>query len=351
MRTSSRATTSSPMPTAPGTTPLPFPADHASFGPFDRLDELSKKRVRGIIEQAAAAHAAAGTPEQQIGDFYAAYMDEAAIEDQRARAGAGGSAAHRRGQHAARQWRALFGEPGFASLFDVQLPPDFKNPDRYSVFISESSLGLPDRDYYLKDDPQLKELRAKYVAYIAQMLTLGGVSDAAGQGARHHGLRDRGGEGAVADREAPRRGLPSTTRAPRRSCSPSRRASRGRRSSRPSSSATRAAAGARRAQRHPRSGRSCSATRRSTTLQAFLTFHYLSSHAPYLPQALRRGALRLLRPDDARPAAAARALEARGGCGRRCARRGGRAAVRRAVFPARIQGEDAAAGRRTCAPR
>src|SRR5205823_7575297 len=47
-----------------------------------------------------------------------------------------------------------------------------------SVFISQSTLGLPDRDYYLKDDPQLKELRGKYLAYIAQMLTLGGASDA-----------------------------------------------------------------------------------------------------------------------------------------------------------------------------
>src|SRR5437764_686597 len=75
----------------------------------------------------------------------------------------------------------LFGEPGFESLFDVQLPADFKNPDRYAVVITESTLGLPDRDYYLKEDPPLKELRAKYVAYIAQMLTLGGVSDATAQ--------------------------------------------------------------------------------------------------------------------------------------------------------------------------
>src|SRR5215469_2362952 len=49
-----------------------IPPDKSSFGPFDRLDELSKERVRGIIEQAAAAHAAPGTPEQQIGDYYAA---------------------------------------------------------------------------------------------------------------------------------------------------------------------------------------------------------------------------------------------------------------------------------------
>jgi predicted metalloendopeptidase len=154
-----------------------IPADHSSFGPFDRLNELSQERVRGIIEQAAAMHAAAGTPEQQIGDYYAAYMDEAAIE-------ANGltpaqADLQRIGAAGTREAIArLFGSPGFVSLFDVQLPADFKNPDRYSVFISEATLGLPDRDYYLKDDPEMKALREKYVAYIAQMLTLGGVADA-----------------------------------------------------------------------------------------------------------------------------------------------------------------------------
>src|SRR6185312_7980957 len=142
-----------------------------------RLDELSKERVRGIIEVAAAAHAPAGTPEQQIGDYYAAFMDEAAIEANGltpARADLERIAA----AHSHADIARLFGEPGFASLFNVQLPADFKNPDRYAVFISEATLGLPDRDYYLKDDPQLKQLRAKYVAYIEQMLTLGGMAQA-----------------------------------------------------------------------------------------------------------------------------------------------------------------------------
>ena len=154
-----------------------IPADHSSYGPFDKLDELSKQRVREIIEHAAAAHAATGTAQQQIGDYYAAFMDEAAIEtnglapaqpDLERIASAASRADIAR----------LFGAPGFASLFDIGLPPDFKNPDRYSVVISESTLGLPDRDYYLKDDPQLQALRGKYVEYIAQMLTLAGVADA-----------------------------------------------------------------------------------------------------------------------------------------------------------------------------
>ena len=155
-----------------------IPPDKASYGPFNVLDDQSKQRVRGIIEHAAAAHAAAGTPEQQIGDYFAAYMDQAAIE-----ANGLAPAQPDLDRIAAARTRAdiarLFGEPGFASLVDVQLPADFRDPDRYCVFISEAELGLPDRDYYLKDDPQLQELRTRYVAYIAQMLALGGASDAA----------------------------------------------------------------------------------------------------------------------------------------------------------------------------
>jgi putative endopeptidase len=153
-----------------------IPADHSSFGPFDRLEELSKERVRGIIERAAAAHAPAGSSEQQVGDYYAAYMDQDAIE----RNGLAPAQPDLQ-KIAAAQTRAdvarLFGEPGFISLFDLQLPPDFKNPDRYCIFISAATLGLPDRDYYLNDDPELKALRKKYLAYISHMLELGGVTD------------------------------------------------------------------------------------------------------------------------------------------------------------------------------
>jgi predicted metalloendopeptidase len=154
-----------------------IPPDRASFGTFNELDELSKKRVREIIEAAAAAHAPAGTPGQKIGDYYADYMDEAAIEANGLTPAQGDlkriSAAASKADIA-----KLFGLPGFASLFDLDLPPDFKNPDRYSVVISQSRLGLPDRDYYLENDPKLKEAREKYVAYIRQMLELGGVADA-----------------------------------------------------------------------------------------------------------------------------------------------------------------------------
>ena len=181
-----------------------IPPDKASFGPFDRLDELSKERVRLIIEKAAAAHAATGTPEQQIGDYYAAFMDEAAIEA-RGLAPAQEDLERIAAAKTRTDVARLFGTSASRRCSMCSCRRTIKNPDRYAVVISESSLGLPDRDYYLKDDPKLKELREKYVAYIAQMLTFGGEPGPACQGARHHGVRDRRSAAAVADREAPRR--------------------------------------------------------------------------------------------------------------------------------------------------
>jgi putative endopeptidase len=258
-----------------------IPADHASFGPFDRLDELSKERVRTIIEQAQAAHAAAGTPEQQIGDYYAAYMDLAAIE-----AGGLAPAQHDLQRIAAARTPAdiarLFGEPGFASLFDVQLPADFKNPDRYSVFISESTLGLPDRDYYLKDDPQLKELRASYVAYIAQMLELGGVADASAKARAIMAFETAASRvqwpiDKRRDVDAiynPRSKSQLLTFAPGFPWQTFLEAQQlGAREELVLGELTAVRDLAALFQRTP-----------VTTLQAFLTFHYLSSHAPYLPK-------------------------------------------------------------------
>ena len=157
-----------------------IPPDKSGYGAFYKLDDLSKERVRGIIEQASQAHAAKGTPQQQIGDYYAAFMDLEGIE-----ARGLGPAQEDLERIAAAKTRTdiarLFGTVGFDSLFDVSINPDNKNPDRYAVVVSEAALGLPDRDYYLKDDPQLKALREKYVAYIAQMLTLGGSQDPHGE--------------------------------------------------------------------------------------------------------------------------------------------------------------------------
>jgi predicted metalloendopeptidase len=155
-----------------------IPEDRSSYGSFTVLDERARQQVREIIEEAAAKKPAAGTPEQRVGDYYATFMDEAGIE-------ASGLEPAKpdltRIQSAASKTDVarLFGTEGIASTFAVAFYPDFKDPNSYNVFIFQAGLGLPDRDYYLKDDDKLKEIRAQYVAFMEQMLTLGGGKNAA----------------------------------------------------------------------------------------------------------------------------------------------------------------------------
>jgi predicted metalloendopeptidase len=155
-----------------------IPPDRASYGPFNKLNDLSEERVKKLIEQAAQANPAAGTPEQKVGDYFASFMDEAGIEAKGLQP-IEADLARIQAAKTKKDIATLFGLPGFMSTFGVGISPDMKNPSRYSIEIGQSGLGLPDRDYYLKDDAKLKEHRAKYLAFIEQMLTLGGVPDAA----------------------------------------------------------------------------------------------------------------------------------------------------------------------------
>jgi putative endopeptidase len=155
-----------------------IPPDRSSYGPFHKLSDLSEERVKKLIETAAASKPAAGTPEQKIGDYFASFMDEAGIEA-KGLAPLEADLARIQAAKSKKDIATLFGLPGYMSTFGVGISADAKDPNRYSLDVGQAGLGLPDRDYYLKDDPKLAEQRAKYVAYIEQMLSLGGVQDAA----------------------------------------------------------------------------------------------------------------------------------------------------------------------------
>jgi predicted metalloendopeptidase len=155
-----------------------IPEDKTSYGPFVKIADDIEAQLRSLIEAAVAAPGAQGSASQRVGDYYASFMDEAAIE----KAGLEPITADLSRIRAARDKKdiaTLFGTPGMPSVFKIFATPDAKHPDKYSLEIGQSGLGLPNRDYYLKDDAKLKEVREQYLAYIEQMLTLGGVSDAA----------------------------------------------------------------------------------------------------------------------------------------------------------------------------
>jgi putative endopeptidase len=155
-----------------------IPADRTRWGSFEELEDLSEQRVHTIIE-GLPAQAPAGSVAQKVGDYYRAYLDTEAIERAGltpAREALDAIAAARNPEDVAR----LMGRPDLAlqAPLRVGMTTDQKNPDRYIVAITQSGLGLPDRDYYLKDDAVYSSLRDRYRAHIARMLALAGDSNA-----------------------------------------------------------------------------------------------------------------------------------------------------------------------------
>ena len=158
-----------------------IPPDRASWGSFALLRERSLQQVREILEALPHQAPAGGNP-RKLGDFYRAYLDSDAIEKgglTPARPVLDEIAAARSGEDVAR----LMGRPELRLTAPVELGmlPDDKDPGHYMVTIRQSGLGMPDRDYYLKDEPVYTDLRAQYTAHIERLLKLAGDADAAQQ--------------------------------------------------------------------------------------------------------------------------------------------------------------------------
>lgn len=164
-----------------------IPDDKSNYGSFDALFDESQKNLRAIIEEAAYKEGKVpGSDEQKVGDFYLGYMDTVRVEQQ--------------GLEPVREELAriagissreeLLGQIAHLRKIGVQTPigfyvsQDAKVSDQYISYINQSGLGLPDRDYYFKEDDKFKDIRKKYVAYIEQLLTLADQPDATTKAAR-----------------------------------------------------------------------------------------------------------------------------------------------------------------------
>ena len=157
-----------------------IPSDRSAWGAFYILREQSDARTRGIAEAAAANPAATGN-ERKIGDLYASFMDEAAIEKLGAaplapdltRIAAIASPAQ------LAQAFAQASREGVSTPIGIGTGLDAKDPDSYVVEIGQGGLGLPDRDYYLvANNPSFAAARTAYQQHVAKMLALAGIADA-----------------------------------------------------------------------------------------------------------------------------------------------------------------------------
>ena len=155
-----------------------IPSDHAGWSNFQVLIEQAREQTRDTLDHAAQSDAPAGSDVRKIGDFYASFMDEATIEQ----LGAAPLKAQLAAIAAISDFRQLARAMGEAIRvddsmpFSVRISPDLKRPDRSISYIGQGALGLPDRDYYLKDDANMGEARAAYLAYAAKMLLLSAVA-------------------------------------------------------------------------------------------------------------------------------------------------------------------------------
>ena len=164
----------------------PIPADKPGYGGFTVLRDLSESRTRTIVEDAARTKADPNSGIGKVGTLYASFMDEAAIE----RAGLTPLRRYFAKIEAVRNTSDLARLFGEANRMGMDLPigigvaQDLKNNSQYNVYVGQGGLGLPDRDYYLTDNPKFVEARAKYQTHIANMLRLAGMSDPEGKASR-----------------------------------------------------------------------------------------------------------------------------------------------------------------------
>ncbi|MGA2215971.1 MAG: M13 family metallopeptidase [Bryobacteraceae bacterium] len=158
----------------------PIPADQSSWDTFGDLADRNRAILREILEKASAADPRRSAVEQKIGDFYSACMDEPAIE----RLGIKPLEPELRRIAAIQSKDAIPDVVARLHLLGVQVffnfssEPDAKNSMQMIAGLDQGGLGLPDRDYYLKDDPKSLKLRQQYLAHVEKMLALAGESTA-----------------------------------------------------------------------------------------------------------------------------------------------------------------------------
>jgi putative endopeptidase len=155
-----------------------IPPDQSQWVSFVELHERNLDVEHGILEKAAAGGASRNAVDQKIGDLYGSCMDEKSVE-------ARGMAPVKPELDriaAVNDKSALIEEIahvhliGPNPLFNFYSQSDLHNADQVIAYIDQGGLTLPDRDYYIKDDPDKVEKRQILVDYATQLFTLAGQS-------------------------------------------------------------------------------------------------------------------------------------------------------------------------------
>jgi putative endopeptidase len=155
---------------------LVMPADKSETDAFDQVREQNRARLRDLFQNLAASAATAvkGTAAQKVGDFYAAAMDAAKIEALGVTPLQEDFALIAKAATPAeiQDLLAGFHRKNFPALFGAGVEVDLMNAKAYAFYLTQSGLGMPDRDYYSRDDADAVKLREQYLAHVTAMLKL-----------------------------------------------------------------------------------------------------------------------------------------------------------------------------------
>ncbi len=187
-----------------------IPPGRTSFDTRAVLTERTSQRVRGLIQNAAAAHSSDSVT-QEVGDYYASFMDQQAIEAKGltplAAELASISAITNKKSLSAYLGTTLNGDvDGLTAnadhVFGSWVNQGFTNSDHYVFHLFQGGLGMPDRDDYIDPSPKMAELRAQYALHIAAMLRLAGIGDPDTRAARILSLETRMAKAHAPDSDA-----------------------------------------------------------------------------------------------------------------------------------------------------
>ncbi|HLW23062.1 MAG TPA: M13 family metallopeptidase, partial [Steroidobacteraceae bacterium] len=155
-----------------------IPADKGVYVSFSEVDDRTQEQLHSIIDALSSPAAAASSDPtaRKLADLFASFMNEAhldelGLEPLKPTLAAVGQLRSKRQIPAL---IARFNRQGIDAPYDVGVTPDPKDSTRYAVSVGQSGLGMPDRDYYLKEDPKLKSVREQYLKHIERMLRLAG---------------------------------------------------------------------------------------------------------------------------------------------------------------------------------
>jgi putative endopeptidase len=162
-----------------------LPADKAGVGSFTVVQDKTEEQLRTIVDGLDQASGNEDADAKKLADLYASYMNEDQLEALGLKPLLAEFAAIDaiKDKNAIPIVMARMIEIGAGAPFNLRVNLDARNSAQYAVILQQSGLGMPDRDYYLKDDAKLKEARTSYRAHIEKMLSMAGQAKAAQQAA------------------------------------------------------------------------------------------------------------------------------------------------------------------------